>query len=66
MEGDYFDELRRTQTIMNDDSYMANYDLDMSDHVDELPITSPAVERSIGRYWRLSELWARSATIDDK
>ena len=45
LKGDYFDELRTTQTNMNDDFCDNDYDLDMSDHADELPITSPAAAR---------------------
>ena len=48
LEGDYFDELRTTQTNMNDDFCDNDYDLDMSDHADELPITSPAAARLFG------------------
>ena len=48
LEGDYFDELRSSEIIMNDDVCINDYDLDMSDDVDELPITSPAAERPFG------------------
>ena len=38
MEGDYFDELRSPEIIMNDDSGINDYDLDMSNAADELPL----------------------------
>ena len=48
LEGDYFDELRSPEIIMTDHLCTNDYDLDMSDHVDALPITSPAAERLFG------------------
>ena len=48
LEGDYFDELRSPEIIMNDDLCINDYDLDMSNDVDELPITSPAAARLFG------------------
>ena len=48
MEGDYFDEQRSPEIIMTDDLCTNDYDLDMSDHVDALPITSSAAERLFG------------------
>ena len=50
MEGDYFDELRSSEIIVNDDSGINDYDLDMSNDADELPIsiTSSATSRLFG------------------
>ena len=48
MGGDYFDELRNPEIIMNDDSEINDYDLDFSNDADELTITSPAAERLLG------------------
>ena len=38
LEGDYFDELRSPEIIMNDDLCINDYDLDMSNEADELAI----------------------------
>ena len=46
LEGDYFDELRSPEIIMNDDVHIN--ESDMSNDADELTITNPAVARLFG------------------
>ena len=48
LEGDYFNELRSPEIIMNDDSCDNDFNLDMSNDSDEHPVTSPAAARLSG------------------
>ena len=66
MEGDYFDALRSPAIISNDDVCINDYDLDMSDDADELPITSPAAERPFGGDDGYQTYGREAARIDDK
>ena len=48
MEGDYFDELRGPEIIMDDDLCDNDYDLDMSNDADEHSVTSQVAARLFG------------------
>ena len=47
-ESDYSGKLRRLETRNNNDFDMNDYDLEVSEDVDEHPVTTPAAERLSG------------------
>ena len=46
--GDYFDELKRLETFVNEDFLDNDYDLELGEDDDERAVTTPAADRSFG------------------